>query len=205
MNRNAAPGVPVAARECCTVSTLRGHTKNRALALALACASGQKTTLTEGNEAMHDLWQVRHISVSIHCPPNEAYTFAANPENLPKWASGLAGSLKQVGSEWIAESPMGMVKIRFAEKNTFGVLDHDVTLPSGVMIHNPLRVLPNSNGSEVVFSVFRLPGTSDTKFAQDTDWVMRDLQTLKALLESRSLGDPNRIVLPAHGAGTGAS
>ena len=32
---------------------------------------------------------------------------------------------------------MGKVKIRFAESNPFGVVDHDVILESGVRIHNP--------------------------------------------------------------------
>ena len=35
---------------------------------------------------------------------------------------------KKVNEDWIAESPMGTVKVKFAEKNQFGVLDHDVTL-----------------------------------------------------------------------------
>jgi hypothetical protein len=34
----------------------------------------------------------------------------------------------------------------------------------------PMRVLPNGSGSEVVFSVFQLPGASDAKFTRDIDW-----------------------------------
>ena len=77
----------------------------------------------------------------------------------------------------------GKIKIRFADQNAFGVLDHDVTLPSGVTIHNPMRVMANGEGSEVVFSLFHLPGVSDAKFADDATWVMKDLQTLKRVLE----------------------
>jgi len=63
------------------------------------------------------------------------------------------------------------------------VLDHDVTLPTGVTVHNPMRVLPNATGSEVVVTVFQLPGVSDTKFGDDARTVAHDLQTLKAVLE----------------------
>jgi len=70
-----------------------------------------------------------------------------------------------------------------ADQNAFGVLDHDVTLPSGVTIHNPMRVMANREGSEVVFSLFHLPGVSDAKFADDATWVMKDLDTLKRVLE----------------------
>jgi uncharacterized membrane protein len=62
---------------------------------------------------------VRHIGVSINRPANEVYEFASNPENLPKWATGLGGSIRKVRGEWMADTPMGKAKIRFAEKNQF--------------------------------------------------------------------------------------
>jgi hypothetical protein len=129
------------------------------------------------------LLAVRHLSVSIARPPSVVYAFASNPANAPVWASGLAGTITRVGSEWIAESPLGHVKVRFADPNALGVLDHDVTLPSGVTIHNPMRVMANGKGSEVVFSLFHLPGVSDARFADDATWVMKDLEALKRVLE----------------------
>lgn len=129
---------------------------------------------------------VRHISVTINRPPKEVYEFASNPENLPKWATGLGGSITQVNGEWIAEAPMGRIKVRMANTNEFGVLDHDVTLESGVTVHNPMRVVPHGNGSEVVFTLFRQPGISDEKFAEDAQWVEKDLKMLKDLLEHAS-------------------
>ena len=128
-------------------------------------------------------YQVRHISVSIDRPPDEVYAFVSNPENLPKWATGLGGSIKKVNGEWIADAPMGKVKIKFAEENRFGVLDHEVTLESGVTINNPMRVIANGKGSEVFFTLIRQPGTSDEKFEQDAQWVENDLKRLKGLLE----------------------
>ena len=59
----------------------------------------------------------QHISVSINCSADELYEFASNPENLPKWAAGLSGSIKKVGEDWIADSPMGTIKVKFADKN----------------------------------------------------------------------------------------
>jgi hypothetical protein len=125
----------------------------------------------------------KHISVSIHRPPNEVNEFASNPNNLPRWASGLSGSIRKTGEEWIADSPMGKVKIRFTDQNRFGVLDHEVTLESGVSFYNPMRVIPNGSGSEVIFTLFKTPGMSDEKFTADAEWVAKDLRKLKALLE----------------------
>jgi len=132
---------------------------------------------------MRTLYAVQHISVSIHRAPREVYDFASNPENLPKWATGLAGGIKKVNDEWMAESPSGKVKIRFAERNPFGILDHDVILESGVQIHNRMRVVPNGNGSEVIFTLLHQPDMSDEKFEEDAKWVEKDLNILKGLLE----------------------
>jgi uncharacterized membrane protein len=125
----------------------------------------------------------QHISVSINRPADQVYEFASNPENWPKWASGLSSSIKNANGEWIAESPMGEVRVKFADKNKFGVLDHDVTTPSGTRVYNPLRVFPNNDGSEVVFTLYRRPEMSDQMFAQDAQAVTRDLEKLKNLLE----------------------
>jgi hypothetical protein len=131
-------------------------------------------------------YQVKHRSVSINRLPQEVYAFVSNPENLPKWATGLVGSIGQVQGEWIADSPMGKIKIRFAEKNTFGVLDHEVVLESGVRIENPMRVIPNGEGREIFFSLIRQPEMTDGKFAEDVEWVEKDLKLLKGLLEDRA-------------------
>lgn len=132
---------------------------------------------------MKTVLEAKHISVSINRPPKEVYDFASEPENLPKWATGLGGSIKEVNGEWIADAPMGKIKIRMAEKNAYGVLDHDVILESGIKVHNPMRVVPNGGGSEIVFSLIRQPDMTDEKFSEDAKWVEKDLGILKRLLE----------------------
>ena len=125
----------------------------------------------------------KHASVSINRPADDVYDFASNPENLPQWAAGLSGSIKKIKGDWIAESPMGTVKVQFASKNEFGILDHHVTLPSGETLYNPMRIFPNDDGSELVFTVYQRPGVSAEMFGEDVDAVTRDLKALKALLE----------------------
>ena len=128
-------------------------------------------------------FESRHISVSINRSAEQVYAFAANPENLPQWAAGLSGSIKNVDGEWIAESPMGSVKVKFADKNKFGVLDHEVTLPSGEKFYNPMRIFLNHDGCEVIFTLYRRPGTSEQMFAEDAQTVTKDLKRLKVLAE----------------------
>lgn len=126
---------------------------------------------------------VRHVSVTIDRTPKEVYEFAARPENLPRWARGLSSGIRRVDAEWVADSPMGAVKVRFAPRNGLGVLDHEVVVPSGETVYNPMRVVANGTAAELTFSVFQRPDMTDQQFAEDVQAVERDLAALKLLLE----------------------
>ena len=130
---------------------------------------------------------VHHISIYIARPPSEVYEFVSDPRNLPRWAAGLSRSeVRRDGDEWIAHAPFGKVRVKFVQPNSLGVIDHDVTLESGVTVHNPMRVVPNGEGSEFVFTLIRRPDVSDGQFAQDRSAVENDLKTLKSVLEDES-------------------
>ena len=134
---------------------------------------------------MATLLQSRNLNISINRNAKDVYDFVSVPENFRLWASGLGKSLMKVNGEWLAETPEGAAKIRFTEHNKLGILDHWVSNKPGLEIHVPMRVIPNNGGSELIFTLFRLPGMSDEKFSADAEWVMRDLTTLKKLLESQ--------------------
>jgi hypothetical protein len=127
----------------------------------------------------------RHLSTCIDRSVDDVYAYAANPANLPAWAHGLGETVAEFGDHWVAEaSPMGRVVITFAPHNELGVLDHDVTLPSGETVYNPVRVIVRDAGSEVVFTLRRRPEMSDADFERDADMVAADLARLKELMES---------------------
>lgn len=81
------------------------------------------------------------LGVFIERPAAEAYEFLSVPENFAKWASGLAGSLRRDGDDWIADTPQGPARVRFSDRNSRGVLDHSVTLPDGATVFVPLRIV----------------------------------------------------------------
>lgn len=132
------------------------------------------------------MFRTKHISVSVKQPTQKVYEFVSNPENLPLWASGLSDTIRKEGTDWVADSPMGAVKIKFSESNSFGILDHVVTLPSGETFYNPLRVFTNNGGSELVFTLFQYTGMTDVQFDNDAALVENDLKKLKAILEKES-------------------
>ena len=126
----------------------------------------------------------RHISERINRPADEVYEYASDPANLPTWAPGLGEAVENVDGQWFVETPSGRVGFAFVERNMYGVLDHEVTLPSGEVVHNPMRVIPDGDGCEVVFTLRRLPGVSDEDFTRDAGLVRADLTRLKQVLEA---------------------
>jgi len=112
-----------------------------------------------------------HISVRIDRSPDEVYRFAADPVNLPRWATGLTAG----------------VTVAFTDPNDLGVLDHVVTLPSGEQVFVPMRVVPiGPTRSEVIFTLRRSRETSDADYRADAAAVAADLDTLKRILERRA-------------------
>ena len=79
---------------------------------------------------------------------------------------------------------MGRVTFTFTPRNDFGVLDHDVTLPSGETVYNPVRVIRNGDGCELVFTLRQRPGMTDDDFRRDADTVAQDLARLRSLVEA---------------------
>ena len=130
------------------------------------------------------LHPARHISIAIDREPAAVAAFAGAPANLPRWAAGLSAGIRQEDGRWLTDSPMGVVEVRFAEGAERGILDHDVIFPDGTVVHNPLRVLRNGEGSEVVFTLYRLPGTTDDAYERDAALVHEDLTRLRALVEA---------------------
>jgi hypothetical protein len=113
--------------------------------------------------------------------------FTTTPQTRPTCPSGLLDSgVEQVDGRWFVDTPTGRVGFAFVPRNKYGVLDHDVTLPSGEIIYNPVRVITDGSVCEVVFTLRRLPGMSDEDFERDADAVAADLTRLKRVLENAS-------------------
>ena len=127
----------------------------------------------------------RIIHVGIDRPWQEVYAFASNPENLQHWASGLATGLIRDGEDWIGDGgPIGKVRVRFAPHNSFGIIDHMVKMENGLVVENPIRIVANGDGAEITFFLLKRPDMDDAGFESDAAHVLKDLTTLKAILES---------------------
>jgi hypothetical protein len=129
------------------------------------------------------MFRAHTVSVAIAVDPQQAYTYASDPQNLPTWALGFVHSVEKHGNNWIARTILGEARLRFTPFNTFGVLDHDVEIGTQ-RFHNAMRVIPNGDGCEVLFTVLQRADVSDEQYQRDLETVRKDLQSLKQVLEA---------------------
>lgn len=130
------------------------------------------------------MYRSHTVSVVIAVDPRQAYLYASDPSNLPEWAPGFVQSIERRGDRWVAQTSLGQAVFRFAPDNDLGVLDHDVEV-AAERFHNPMRIIPNGKGCEVLFTVLQLPGVTDDQFTADLEAVRGDLQSLRRMLERR--------------------
>ena len=129
------------------------------------------------------LHPARTISVSIARDPAEVYAYVVDPRNLPAWAPGFARAVRQDPTGWVVDTADGPVRLAFVPRNDLGVADHHVTDDAGLDLWSRMRVLPNGDGAEVLFTLFRTPDLTDAAAARDLELVQGDLRALQRLLE----------------------
>lgn len=130
------------------------------------------------------IYTAKNISISINKPADKVIEFASNPEHFPVWVKFIQSIKKKTENTWMAETDLGSIQIDFTPKNNFGIIDHWVTIPDGSTVYNPLRVLVNGTGSELVFTLFWMPYRTEEEFNEDATFVKADLRKIKALLEN---------------------
>jgi hypothetical protein len=126
------------------------------------------------------------VHTSVMAPPPDLIAFLADMHNWPTWAPWVRSVRGSSARDWTLETEAGPMNVRFVEPNSLGVLDHKVTLASGVTVFNSMRVLANGSGSELVMVVFQSPNVSSDEFERDVQAVRHDLARIKEVAEAMS-------------------
>lgn len=131
------------------------------------------------------MYMSKTISLPIARPPSEVYEFLLEPRNYPRWAASLGGRFEHLESrDWRAETPHGPVIIRFAERNALGVLDHAVFREGEEPLTRMVRVVPNGEGCELIYTIFKPEHLDAEAFESEAEWTRTELEVLKSYLEA---------------------
>jgi polyketide cyclase/dehydrase/lipid transport protein len=124
------------------------------------------------------------VHISILAPRQQVVAFLSDMNNWKTWAPWVRSVSRSSARDWTLETDAGPMKVHFVEQNALGVLDHEVTLASGVRVLNSMRVLANGSGSELVMVVFQSPEASTEQFERDVQAVRDDLARIKKVAEA---------------------
>jgi hypothetical protein len=128
------------------------------------------------------------VHTSILAPPQEVIAFLSDMNNWKTWAPWVRSVRRSSTRDWTLDTDAGQMKVHFVESNSLGVLDHEVTLASGVTVLNSMRVLTNGSGSELVMVLFQSPDASTEDFERDIQAVRDDLARIKKVAEAPKTG-----------------
>ena len=106
-----------------------------------------------------------HIHRSVGC---RGLRVRRESGHLLNWAAGLSGAIEQRGGRWFAESPMGEVEVTIVPENPLLRPRPRVKLADGTTFNNPMRVIADGTGCEVVFTLRRRLDQSDDDYEADT-------------------------------------
>ena len=139
----------------------------------------QQPTTTEMS-----LYPAEVVHVSILATPRDLVDFLADVNNWKMWAPWVRAVARPSDGDWTLDTDGGLIHLRFVEANALGILDHTVTLVSGLRIYNAMRVSPNASGSELSMVVLQTPPTTSTQFEQDVQAVRDDFRRIKGVVEA---------------------
>ncbi len=129
--------------------------------------------------------------ITIARPWRAVVEFLDEPRHYPRWAPWLGPVLQRRDGEWLLKRADGSVaKVRFSERNGFGIADHWVLDGEDRATLVALRVLPSGDGSEVLLSGFREAGTNEAQWAAQQAALHAGLRRLQEALQPPARRSP---------------
>jgi len=121
-------------------------------------------------------------SISIAARPAAVLDLLADARRLPDWAPAFASAVEPDGPDWIIYSDGAPLRIRMHVCRDHGTVD--LLRPADPRRGARLRVLPNENGSELVFTLIFPVGAASDVIARQMTTVESELCAVRDLCEA---------------------
>jgi hypothetical protein len=131
-----------------------------------------------------DVQRAEVVHTSIAVPRHELIAFLSDMNQWKTWAPWIRSVSRSSATAWTLGTDAGPMEVQFVERNSLGVLDHEVTLAPGVTVVNSMRVLANGSDSDLVMVLLQSAQASTEEFERDVQAVRDDLARIKKVAES---------------------
>lgn len=120
-------------------------------------------------------------SVTLEAPFAKAFAYLSNPAHLPEWANVYCQHIERSSDEWIAQTVIGRLGIRYQCDRASGTIDIVSIMEPGMEDTAYTRLIPNGTGSEFLFTFFRSDDMTDEIFDSQRWGLREELRSLRAI------------------------
>ena len=117
-------------------------------------------------------------SIAIAAPPEDVFSYVADPRNLPAWAPAFATAVRPDGNAWVVVQGDAELRVTVRASASHGTVD----LLSAVDERRGAftRVVPTPEGSAYVFALHFEDETPEEAVAQQMATVEQELRAVRA-------------------------
>ncbi len=126
------------------------------------------------------------LTASLPGTPQDVFAYISNPNNLSAWHSSFCRAVRAENTGYSVESPRGAVPVRFLRDDHTLVLDILAEVSDGIELASAIRLLSNGQGTEMVWTLVKPEGLSDSVFHEQLRWAGSALHNLRKLPKSEA-------------------
>ena len=120
------------------------------------------------------------VTAAFSAPREEVFTYLADIEKLPEWATEFARELKRVDGRYKIVNGLGEFFFEIHADTGTGVIDMLAGPDESALLCFPARVVATpTGGSAFTFTMFQAPGQPEEQFEQQHDSLLRELENLE--------------------------
>jgi hypothetical protein len=124
--------------------------------------------------------ETRTVTAVLDAPKDEVFSYLAEIENLPRWATEFARELKYEGGKAKVVNGLGELYFEIDADPETGVIDMYAGPSEDALALFPTRVveLPGTR-SAYTFTMFQAPGMPDDLFASQHEALLREFENIR--------------------------
>ena len=129
----------------------------------------------------------RTVTAVLAAPKREVFSYLADIDNLPEWATEFARELKVVDGKHKVVNGLGEFFFEIRSDEQTGVIDMFAGPTEEELALFPARVveLPD-DGSAFTFTMFQGPGMPDALFESQYESLRRELENVEAAIRRKT-------------------
>jgi len=106
----------------------------------------------------------------------DVFAYLSQSANIPEWAPGFARDVRVDGDDVLVTNDDGERRVRVQLNEEFGIVDFLAVRADGLRLSSTIRIVATgAHATEVLFTLFRIPGEYDENFAERAEVIPGEL------------------------------